>query len=88
MVSYEGTPAAETMPADQRNNIIRARLAAGDTLLLGADTPPGRGYKHAGYCISLDVNGVAEAERTFAALSEGAYVQMPMGQTFFAERFG
>jgi PhnB protein len=38
--------------------------------------------------LSLGVDSDAEAERIFAALSEGGRVLMAMQETFFASRFG
>jgi PhnB protein len=41
-----------------------------------------------GCSVSLNVDSVAEAERVFAALAEGGSIQMPLGATFWAARFG
>jgi PhnB protein len=38
--------------------------------------------------ISLSVDSSEEAERIYNALTEGGQVFMPMGETFFAHRFG
>jgi len=38
--------------------------------------------------ITLRVDSDKEAERIFAALSDGGKALMPMGETFFASRFG
>jgi PhnB protein len=38
--------------------------------------------------VSVNVPEVAEAERIFAALSEGATIQMRMEETFWSPRFG
>jgi PhnB protein len=44
--------------------------------------------KFQGISLALCADDWAEAEQLFAALSDGGQVQMPMTQTFFAERFG
>lgn len=41
-----------------------------------------------GVSLSLGVDGVADAERVFAALAKGGKVTMPIQQTFWAQRFG
>ncbi len=41
-----------------------------------------------GFALSLTAVNEAEAERLFAALADGGQVQMPLGKTFFSERFG
>jgi len=38
--------------------------------------------------LTLSVDSDAEAERIYAALSDGGQVLMPMEETFFAFRFG
>jgi PhnB protein len=38
--------------------------------------------------LTLSVNADAEAERIYAALSDGGKVLMAMEETFFASRFG
>ena len=38
--------------------------------------------------MSLSVDSIKEAERIFAALSDGGQVTMPLAQTFWAVRFG
>lgn len=38
--------------------------------------------------MNVSVDDPAEAERVFKALSEGGEVGMPIGETFWAHRFG
>ena len=44
--------------------------------------------KFEGFALSVDAQDEAEADRMFAALADGGKVQMPLGETFFARRFG
>jgi PhnB protein len=41
-----------------------------------------------GAMLALTYPGADEARRIFAALAEGGSVQMPLGETFWAEAFG
>ncbi|MGF6492628.1 PhnB protein [Luteibacter sp. 621] len=70
--------------------IMHIRLQVGDAILMGSDTPPV--FKHSGKVegctIALGFDTPAEAEKVFAALSEKGTVTMPIGETFWAERFG
>jgi PhnB protein len=88
MMTHEGTPAAEQVPANWREKIIHARLTVGDQVLMGSDAPPDRYAPMKGFGVSLAVDSPADAERIFKALSEKGAVGMPMQQTFFAVRFG
>jgi hypothetical protein len=49
---------------------------------------PGRRYHGDGIMLSIAAGSEAEAEKLFGALAEGGQVQMPLGKTFFAPRFG
>ena len=44
--------------------------------------------KFQGFALSLDAKESADGERMFNALADGGQVQMPLMETFFAERFG
>jgi PhnB protein len=88
MMPHEGTPAADHVPPDWRAKILHARLELDDQLLMGSDAPPGRFEASKGFSVTLGVEKPAEAERVFAALAAGGTVRMPLGKTFFAERFG
>jgi PhnB protein len=57
-------------------------------VLMGSDAPPGRYEAPKGISVSLNVKTPADAERIFNALSENGKVQMPLQQTFWAQRFG
>ena len=88
MMTHEGTPAAEQVPANWREKIIHARLTVGDQVLMGSDAPPDRYAPMKGFGVSFAVDSPADAEQIFKALSEKGAVGMPMQQTFFAVRFG
>ncbi|MGD9501992.1 MAG: VOC family protein [Methyloceanibacter sp.] len=88
MMRFEGAPGTEQMPAEWRQKILHARLAFGDNVLMASDAPQGRFQKMQGMSVTLNIADPAEAERIFAALAEGATVMMPLGETFWALRFG
>jgi len=41
-----------------------------------------------GITLTISINTEAEADKIFNGLAEGGQVQMPLGKTFFAPRFG
>ena len=89
MMSHRGTPAEAQTPAEWRDKILYASLKIGNTSIMASDAPPGRQPEETGgFSISLGVDTPAEAERIFAALSDGGVAGMPMQETFFATRFG
>lgn len=88
MMTHEGTPAEQQVPAEWRKKIVHARMTIGDQVLMASDAPPGRYSKPQGFSLSLGFKTAAEAERAFHALAEKGTVTMPFAETFFAPRFG
>lgn len=87
MMKYGETPAAQ-MPAEMSDQIIHARLMVGDQVLMGADAPAARYEAMKGVSVTLSIEEPGEAERVFHALAAGGTVTMPIGETFWAQRFG
>ncbi len=85
---HADTPAAAHVPADWQDKVMHIALKAGDSVLMGSDAPPDRFKAPQGFSVNIAVDDPAEAERIFAALSEGGKIGMPIGQTFWAVRFG
>jgi PhnB protein len=88
MLTHEGTPASCQVPPEWQKKILHARITIGDAILMASDAPPGRFSKPQGFSVNIGLTDVKEAERIFTALSEGAAVTMPLGETFWAHRFG
>ncbi|HEY0330637.1 MAG TPA: VOC family protein [Rhodopseudomonas sp.] len=88
MLTHEGTPAAEQVPADWVKKIMHARMSIDGEVLMASDAPPGSSGKPAGFSVSLQVEEPARAEQVFAALADGGVIKLPIAQTFWAKRFG
>ncbi|HTE18073.1 MAG TPA: VOC family protein [Armatimonadota bacterium] len=88
MSTFGETPAADHVSPEVRDRIIHARLVVGEAVLMGSDSPPEHFEEQKGMSVSLNVEEPAEAERIFHALAEGGSVRMPIGETFWAVRFG
>jgi PhnB protein len=82
-------------PAQSRpgweEKIFHATFRIGATEIMasdcGCERPPAE-ITFAGFSLALRVETPEQAERFFAALSEGGQVQIPLRKTFFAERYG
>ena len=88
MITYAGSPAEEHAPPELRNKILHARLIVGGDALMGSDAPPDRYQAPKAFSVSLQIDDLADAERIFHALAENGIVQMPIQETFWADRFG
>jgi len=88
MQTHGDTPAAEHTPPEWHSAVMHARLERGDLVLMASDAPPDNYSRPQGLYVSLQVDEPEEADRIFAAFSDGGTVIMPIEQTFWAKRFG
>lgn len=78
-------PVPSNLPADWNGKVLHARIALGNSVLMGADIPSAEPMRSA--YLTLTVDSDEEAERLYALLGEGGQVFMKMEKTFFASRF-
>jgi len=76
------------VPPGSENKILHATIRIGDSDVLVSDGGCTGQPKFEGFSLSITVKSVAEADKLFAALSEGGQVRMPLSKTFFSPRFG
>lgn len=81
-------PPPGMMPPGTEDKIMHAELKIGDSTLLVSDGHCAGAAKFAGFGLSLPAKDAAEANRFFAALSDGGEMRMPMSKTFFSPAFG
>jgi PhnB protein len=81
-------PPPGPMPAGYEKKVIHAQLKIGPTVLMASDGRCNGKANFQGFALSLMVPTEAEANKRFAALSEGGQVQAPLSETFFSPRFG
>ncbi len=74
-------PGAEDM-------VMNLSLRLGDTVMMASDNSDEMYQQPQGFRIQIETPSVAEFDRVYAALSDGARdIAMPPGETFWAERF-
>ena len=78
-------PTMHEVPGDK---IMHAGLYIGDSLIMASDGYCSGKEKFQGFSLALTVSDEAEADKVFAALTEGGSVQLPLTKTFFSPRFG
>lgn len=76
-----------SVTGDAGKAVVHARLALGDTVLIGNDVPASVFEKIRSVYIFLSVDSTQEAERVYELLAEQGQVYMPLEETFFATRF-
>jgi PhnB protein len=75
-------------PPGAENKIMHSTFRIGGTTVMASDGCAQGKPKFEGFALSVNAKDEAEADRMFTALADGGRVQMPLGQTFFARRFG
>ena len=75
------------LPPGFENKVMHASFRiAGNVIMASDGCEVGAQFK--GFSLSISVATEAEADRYFAALSDGGQVQMPLTKTFWSPRFG
>jgi PhnB protein len=81
-------PPPGMVPENWGDKVMHVCLKIGDTLVMASDGCGSSEQSFQGFSLSLSVANEAEADRTFAALSDRGQVTMPLAKTFFSPRFG
>ena len=80
------------MPGDDAidsDRVAHAALSLPNGVLMASDAPPGAEFGRVqGMYVHYEASDPGDAKRVFDALAEGGEVEMPMGETFFAEAYG
>src|SRR5437867_3023516 len=79
-------PQPGMVPPGFENKIMHASFRIGQTTVMASDGCAAEKASFQGFSLSLPSE--TEAERVFAALSDGGQVRMPLTKTFWSPRFG
>ena len=70
------------------DKVLHAAFRIGETMLLASDCYCSGKPVFQGFSLTITARDEAEANRLFAALSDGGQVTAPLSKTFFSPRFG
>jgi len=88
LMRYNDNPDPKYNPPNSDNKVMHALFRVGDTQIMASDGNCTGKPSFQGFSLTINAASPAEAEKRFNALAEGGQVQMPLNETFFAERFG
>ena len=88
LMRFKDAPDKSMISPGSENKVMHAALRIGDATILASDGRNQGKPSFQGFSLSVTAASEAEADRVFAALSEGGEVQMPLAKTFFSPRFG
>jgi len=81
-------PPPGQLPPGFENKIMHSSFRIGETTVMASDGCSTEKPNFEGFSLSLSVSNEADADRVFAALSDGGKVGMPLTKTFWSPRFG
>jgi PhnB protein len=85
---FKDSPDPYMVQPGMEEKVMHASFRIGETTLMASDGRCGGEAKFEGFSLSISVADEKEADRVFAALSEGGEVTMPLGKTFWSPKFG
>jgi PhnB protein len=88
LMRWKDCPEPGGSSAANKDKVMHANVKIGDTTVMASDGRCEDKPEFKGFALTIATKTAAEADKTFAALSDGGQVQMPMTKTFFSERFG
>lgn len=80
-------PDAESRMPGGDELVMNMAMKLGNTTVMASDAPGEYYDRPQGFYITLAPASLAEVERVYAALSMEGEIVMPLGETFWAERF-
>jgi PhnB protein len=88
LMRYKDSPDKSTCAPNADDKVMHCSFRIGESMLMGSDGECKGRTEFKGFSLSLAVPTEADADRVFAALSQGGQVQVPLTKTFFSARFG
>jgi PhnB protein len=87
MMRFKEAPGGQCAPGTA-DKIMHSSMRIGDSTIMASDGMSQGQPEFKGFSLTLDAKDEADADRLFAALSDGGQVHQPMISTFFSPRFG
>ena len=75
-------------PPKNPNAVMHSSFKLGDQRVMASDGDGNGKPEFKGFSLTLSVKTESEADKLFAALSQGGQVQQPLIKTFFSPKFG
>jgi PhnB protein len=88
LMRFKDAPDKSMITPGSENKVLHSQFQVGDTIVMASDGRNSGKPNFQGIMLSISANTEAEADKIFNGLAEGGQVQMPLGKTFFAPRFG
>ena len=88
LMRYSDSPDPTMCMPGTGDKVMHCAFQVGDTQIFASDGKCEAPAQFRGFSLSIAVSTVEEAQRRFAALSDGGQVVMPLIKTFYSPCFG
>ena len=88
VMRWKDNPDPGACNAANKDKVMHADVKIGDATVLASDGMCEGKPEFKGFALTLAVKSEAEADKLFAALSDGGQVTQPLIKTFFSPKFG
>jgi PhnB protein len=88
LMRFKEAPDQAMITPESKDKVMHAAVHIGDSQILMSDGRCNGKPSFQGFSLTINAADTATADQQFKALAEGGQVQMPLGETFFASRFG
>jgi PhnB protein len=88
LTRFKESPEPHGLPDCFDEKVMHATVRIGKTTLMASDGQCEGNQNFDGFSLSITVPDEGEAERVFAALTEGGLVITPLEKTFWSPKFG
>jgi PhnB protein len=85
---WKDSPDKTMCTAANADKVMHAQFDVGSATVMASDGRNGGTPTFQGFSLCIGAQNEAEADQMFNALADGGQVNMPLGKTFFAPRFG
>jgi PhnB protein len=88
LMRWKDSPDKSMSPPVSPDQVMHAQFQVGHSTIMASDGDGSGKPGFEGFSLTIAAKDAAEADKLFAALSDGGQVRMPMTKTFFSPRFG
>jgi PhnB protein len=88
VLTWGDSPMRPDSSPEMGDKVMHARIDLANATYMGSDNPPEWYSQPKGFGVTASTDTPEDAERIFAALSQGGEVSMPLQETFWAHKFG
>jgi PhnB protein len=88
LMRFKDCPSQAQNPPGSAEKVMHCNFSIGSSQIMASDGDCKGHMKSEGFALSIAADSTDQAEQMFNGLIPGGQVTLPLGETFFAKRFG